>query len=111
MLEDHTAHVQTAADKLVNEVMCRLGIPFRIHTDQGREFKSALFAELFSLLVIIKFRTTPYHPQSDGQVVRLNHTLQQMLSIFVNENRSNWDDHLPYLMMAYYSTVPPIWSC
>lgn len=38
--------------------MCRLGIPFRIHTDQGRKFESALFTELCSLLEIIKSRTT-----------------------------------------------------
>lgn len=53
-LEDHTAQT----DKLVTEVMCRLGIPFRIHTDQGRKFESALFTELCSLLEIIKSRTT-----------------------------------------------------
>lgn len=76
-LEDHTA--QTFAYKLVTEVTCPLGIPFRIHNDQGREFESALFAELCSLLETIKSRTTPYHPQSDGMVERFNCTLQQML--------------------------------
>ena len=27
-----------------------------------------------------------------------------MLSIFVDENQRNWDDHLPYLLMAYRAT-------
>ena len=27
-----------------------------------------------------------------------------MLSAFVNDNRDDWDDHLPYLMMAYRAT-------
>ena len=28
-----------------------------------------------------------------------------MISIFVNENRSDWDDHFPFLLMAYRATV------
>jgi hypothetical protein len=26
-----------------------------------------------------------------------------MLSVFVNDNRNNWDDHLPYLLSTGYS--------
>jgi hypothetical protein len=48
-----------------------------------------------------KTRTTPYRSQSDGFVERFNGTLQIMLSSFVNENRNDWNDHLPYLLMAY----------
>lgn len=102
-LPDHTA--QTVADKFVTEFICKFGAPYRIHTDQGREFESELFSEICSLLGIAKSRTTPYHPQSDGMIERFNRTLQQMLAIFVDENRTNWDDHLLYLMMAYRATV------
>ena len=28
-----------------------------------------------------------------------------MLASYVNESRNNWDNHLPYLCMAYWSTV------
>lgn len=28
-----------------------------------------------------------------------------MLSLFVDENMADWDDHLPYLLMAYRSSV------
>jgi transposase InsO family protein len=48
-------------------------------------------------LEISKSRTTPYHPQSDGMVERFNRTLEQMLSMFVDENH----DDLPFLTMAY----------
>lgn len=108
-LPDHTA--QTVADKLVTGFICTFGAPYRIHTDQGREFESELFSEICSLLGIAKSRTTPYHPQSDGMIERFNRTLQQMLAIFVDENRTNWDDHLPYLMMAYRATVHESTKC
>jgi hypothetical protein len=34
-----------------------------------------------------------------------------MLSIFVNENRNDWDDHLPYVMMAYRSSLQESTGC
>jgi hypothetical protein len=60
---------------------------------------------LCELLGIDKTRTCPYRPQSGGLVERTNITLIRMLSIFVNANRDGWDDHLPYLLMAYRTTV------
>lgn len=74
-LPDHTA--QTVADKLVTEFICKFGAPYRIHTDQGREFESELFCEICSLLGIAKSRTTPYHPQSDGMIERFNRTFDK----------------------------------
>lgn len=94
----------TVADKLVTEVFCKLGCPEQIHTDQGREFESQLFSCICDLLGIQKTRTNPYRPQSDGLVERFNRTLIQMLSICVNENYHSWDEHLPFLLMAYRST-------
>lgn len=91
----------TIVDKLVPEFFCRFGIPKQIHSDQGREFESELFQAVCLRLGVEKTRTTPYRPQSDGLVERFNHTLQVMLSSFVNKHRNDWDDHLPYLLMAY----------
>ena len=54
-----------------------------------------------NLLQIEKTRTYPYHPQSDGMVERFNKTLVTMLSGFVNDNHTDWDEQLPYVMMAY----------
>ena len=53
------------------------------------------------MLGINKTRTTPYHPQSDGLVERFNRTIQTILSMYVSEDQSDWDEHLPYAMMAY----------
>ena len=44
---------------------------------------------------------TPYHPESDGLVERFNITLLMM----AGENREDWDDLLPAVMMAYRSSV------
>ena len=103
-LPDHTA--QTVADTLVCEFICRFGTLTRIHTDQGREFESHLFERMCELFEIDKSRTTPFHPQSDGMVERYNRTLQQMLAMFVNQHKDDWDDHLQWHIVLRYKKVP-----
>lgn len=54
---------------------------------------------------IKKTRSCSYRPQSSGLVERFNATLQKMLSLLVNESRNDWDDHLPYVLMAYRAST------
>ena len=96
---------ETVAKCLVDEVISRFGVPSYIHSDQGKQFESELYQEVCFLLDIKKTRTTPYHPQSDGMVERFNETLEALLRAFVNEEHSDWDERLPYVLMAYRSSV------
>ena len=50
------------AEIIVKEVVSRFGVPLSLHSDQGRNFESAVFSEMCSLLGIKKTRTTPLHP-------------------------------------------------
>ena len=77
----------TVAELLVREFICRFGVPLLIHSDQGRNFESELFAEMCRLLGIKKTRTTPYHSQSDGMVECFNRTLEAQLSKFADHNQ------------------------
>ena len=93
----------TVAAVLVDEFVSRFGVPLQIHSDQGRNFESAVFSEMCDILGVQKTRTTPLRPQSDGMVERFNRTLETMLTLFTAENQKDWDEHLPQLMMAYRS--------
>ena len=73
--------------------------------DQGRNFESAVFKEIIDILGIKKTQTTPYHPQSDGLVERMNQTLKDVLSKLVNERQDDWDRCLPQALLVYRSTV------
>ena len=108
-LPDHQAI--TVADTLVTELFLRFGVPRILHSDQGSEFQSELIKEVCRLLEIQQTRTTPYRPQSDGQVERFNRTLIAMLSKFCSDNKRDWDDHLPYLMCAYRATINESSGC
>ena len=54
---------------------------------------------------IRKTRTSPFRPQSDGMIERFNRTLAQMLSKVVDLGQGDWDEKLPYAMLAYRSRV------
>ena len=102
-LPDKTA--LSVVDTFFQYFVCRFGMPSVIHSDQGREFENKVMQELCLLCGAHKTRTAPYHPESDGLVERFNRTLFMMLAMFAGENKEDWDDLLPAVMMAYRSSV------
>ena len=48
---------------------------------------------------------TALHPQSDGQTERTNQTLLDYFAKLAKENKSSWNDQLPYALAAYRSAV------
>ena len=95
---------RTFAQKIVNEFVCRFGAPESLHSDQGRNFESTLLKEVCTILGIRKTRTTPYHPENDGMVERLNRTLTATLAKYVDKHQKDWDLYLPQALMAYRSS-------
>ena len=101
----------TVAEILVKNFFCRFGTPLEIHSDQGWNFESNVFAEICRIMGIKKTRTTLFHPQSDGMVERYNRTLENQLALFVNENQNDWDQRVPLVLMAYRSAVHESTGC
>ena len=77
---------ETLASVLMDEVVCRYGVPRSLHSDQGANLNSQVICALCKRLGINKTRTTAYHPQGNGQVERFNRTLEAILSKVVAEN-------------------------
>ena len=82
---------------VVNEIICRFGIPDTIHTDQSRNFASGLIRDICQLLGV-KTRTMPCQRESDGLVNRM---LIDMLSMAVSNNKRDWDLQLSTSLLAY----------
>ena len=95
----------TVARVIVEEFVCRFGVPRQLHSDKGSNFESKLFQQMCKLLEIDKTRTSSRRPQSDGMVERFNRTLESMLSMYAEKKSNTWDEHLPYVMLAYRSSV------
>ena len=101
-IPDQTA--PTCAEIILNEVIARFGCPYNIHSDQGRNYESAIFSELCQLLEIRKTRTSPGHPSCNGQVERFNRTLVSMIKAYLKGQQREWDKHLGCLAAAYRAT-------
>ncbi|UYV60360.1 K02A2.6-like [Cordylochernes scorpioides] len=96
-----TGDAQGVANFLLEEVILIHGAPREIVTDRGRNFQSKLIQELANCCGIIKRSTTAYHPQTNGLTERLNRTMADMLSMYVDLDQKNWDEILPFVTFAY----------
>jgi hypothetical protein len=95
---------QTIATLLVEQVFCQHGIPASLLSDRGANFLSQLVAAVLKVFHVKKLNTTSYHPQTNGLTERFNHTLCTMLTPYVNQNQDDWDEYLPYVLLAYRTT-------
>ena len=100
--KNKSAH--TPANTIYNDFILRFGFPSRIHHDQGTEIENDLFHELEKLCGVVRSRTTPYHPQGNGQVERMNCTLVLMHRTLPEDQKGKWKDHLYKVIHAYNST-------
>ena len=75
-----------------------------LHSDQGRNLEAALMKDVCRILGIKKTRTTAFRPQGDGFIERFNRTVQNMMSMYVKESQTDWDQVLPLVVSAYRAT-------
>lgn len=94
----------TCAQKILNEVIARFGCPYDLHSDQGRNYESQLFADLCRLMEIRKTRTSPGNPRCNGLTERFNKTMIRMIKSYIKGKQLDWDLNLGCLAAAYRAT-------
>jgi len=80
-----TVTVEGAARLFLHHVWKLHGLPKRVVSDRGPQFVALFTKELYRLLGIQLSSSTAWHPQTDGQMERVNQELDQFLRLFVNE--------------------------
>ena len=75
-----------------------------LHSNQGRNFESAMLQQTLDAFGIRKSRTTAYHPESDGMVERFNRTLLQLLCAYT-ETHDEWEHYQQFVLFAYRTAV------
>lgn len=91
----------TVASALVEVWVASYGPPDVLLSDQGSQFMSKFFIAVCRTLGIETRESTPYHPQTNGQVERYNRTIIKQLRHYVADNPQRWDELLPILTYAY----------
>eukprot|EP00253_Pinus_taeda_P034168 PITA_34168 len=100
-----TEDSHTAAQFLFNHVISRFGVPQAIVTDHGKHFRNHMMPELTTQLGLKHDSSTPYYPQSNGQVEAINKILVTMLQRTVGMHKFNWHLMLFPALWAYRTSV------
>ncbi|HMD14544.1 MAG TPA: hypothetical protein VKI62_07965, partial [Bacteroidota bacterium] len=89
------------ARNFVREIFRHHGLPRSLVTDRDPKFTSRFWRALAKILDIRLAISSSYHPQTDGQMERMNCTLEEMLRHYVAYHQDNWDELLPLVEFAY----------
>jgi len=79
---------------LYEDIFTRFGVPREIVTDQGNQFTSNLVEKLMEEYKIKHRRSTPYHPQENGQVESTNKVLESIITKTIHIHRRDWAERL-----------------
>ena len=81
------------------------GLPKSIQSDQGSNFMSGLFQQVMHELKIKQYKSTAYHPKSQGALERFHQTLKRMMRTYCLETGKDWDDGVHLLLFAARESV------
>ena len=81
------------------------GLPDDIVSDRGPQFVSKFWQSLFKILKVEIKLSSAFHPQTDGQMERVNQVLEQYLHCTINYQQDNWTSLLPLAEFAYNNST------
>lgn len=93
------ATAKVAVKFLMEEVLCRFGVPMVIVTDNGSHFKGDFHEFCQKMGIWHKFGTA-YHPQTTGQDERTNGLLLNRLRKWRQDDYNHWDEDLSASIFA-----------
>ncbi|XP_017217112.1 uncharacterized protein LOC108194669 [Daucus carota subsp. sativus] len=85
-------------------IVCRFGIPYKLISDNGKQFDCKEMRELCDNLGIKKGFSAVTHPQSNGQTEAVNKIIKHTLKAKLEDRKENWPEELPNVMWSYNTT-------
>ena len=77
------------------------GVPRTIMSDRGPQFTARFWEHLHKMLGTNLVRSSAYHPQTSGQMERMNQILEDMLRACVISFKGSWEKWLPLDEFSY----------
>ena len=82
-----------------------VGLPKSIQSDQDSNFMSGLFQQVMDELGIKQYRSSAYHPESQGELERFHQTLKNMIRSYCFDTNRDWDEGVHLLLFAVRESV------
>ena len=82
-----------------------VGLPRGVQSDQGSNFMSGLFQQVMDELGIKQYRSSAYHPESQGALERFHQTLKNMIRTYCFDTEKDWDEGIHLLLFAVRESV------
>lgn len=82
-----TNDAKNAAIFLFENVITRFGVPKILVSDRGTHFLNKVIESMTERFQIDHRKTTPYHPQTNGQTERVNQTFGTILKKTVRDSK------------------------
>ena len=89
---------------LFDDIFTHFGVPREIMIDQGSQFTSNMMVRLMEEYKIKHRKSTPYHPQANGQVEFTNKVIERILTKTVHLHRRDLEKSLLEALWAYRIT-------
>ncbi|GKF13667.1 reverse transcriptase domain-containing protein, partial [Tanacetum coccineum] len=89
------------AVKFLKSLFSRFGAPKAIISDRGTHFRNDKFDKVMSKYGVTHRLSTPYHPQTSGQVEVTNRGLKRILERTIGENCASWSNKLDDALWAF----------
>jgi hypothetical protein len=96
-----TYRVRQDAELYMSHIVRYHGILKTIISDRGSIFVAHFWEQLHECLGTHLIRSSAYHPQTDGQIKRVNQIIEDMLCACVLTDGLKWDKHLPLAEFSY----------
>ena len=82
-----------------------VGLPKSVQSDQGSNFMSGVFQQVMHELGIKQYRSSAYHPESQGALERFHQTLKNMIRSYCFDTEKDWDEGIHLLLFAVRESV------
>ena len=92
---------KTVAKFLYENIITRFGCPKELVSDRGTHFINHTIQAMTEKYEIKHRKTTPYHPQANGQTEKTNGILCKILTKTISGKGTDWDDKLFAALWAY----------
>ena len=91
--------------KALTKFFSFVGAPKAIQSDQGSNFMSGLFQQVMFELGIEQYRSSAYHPESQGALERFHQTLKSMMRTYCFQHGKDWDEGVHMVLFAAREAV------